>query len=465
MRWQAARRELLYLVLAAMDVCSLIPLVLAISQFAGRYPPERAALAFYVVVLIAFYLSRALSSLDLKERVQRDIALIVLIFWILLSLRFTLYRDSPLLSFAWLGEMASHLENRKLWPQDVTIIITTLVFWWRGFELAQRSLNVDSVGYSFRAGVLIMAVAVALVSQWLNWSPTLLVFAYFFFGLLAIALARAEEVGRWREGLPFPFSLGWLLSIVGAAAVVILAAVALIALLTGDNVIQALGLLGPIWELFRRAILFVLPLLFSVLFPILNFLFGRLFSLLGNSEMPTPEFVSAEELFDLQSAEYVEGISPFEPYAGILTLLAVLGAILIVALTFGRIWRARNRLGAVETESAWGERQAGSLADRARDGLRSLVGRLGFLNRLVAAASIRRIYAHMVAAAGQRGYPRTSSDTPFEYLPALFEAWPEMRTQTRAITNAYVRVHYGEVPESEEELQSIRSAWDQIRGE
>ena len=89
--------------------------------------------------------------------------------------------------------------------------------------------------------------------------------------------------------------------------------------------------------------------------------------------------------------------------------------------------------------------------------------RLRVFDRWYAAASIRRIYARMVAEASRPGYPRPGSDTPFEYLPTLVKSWPGMKPQLEAITVAYVRVHYGEFPETAEELQSIRTAWDQIR--
>ena len=92
-----------------------------------------------------------------------------------------------------------------------------------------------------------------------------------------------------------------------------------------------------------------------------------------------------------------------------------------------------------------------------------MAGRFGILSRWLAANSIRRIYAQMVASATRRGYPRADSDTPYEYLPALNESWPGKSAHIRTITEAYVRVHYGELPESSEELDAIRSAWEEIQ--
>jgi hypothetical protein len=83
--------------------------------------------------------------------------------------------------------------------------------------------------------------------------------------------------------------------------------------------------------------------------------------------------------------------------------------------------------------------------------------------RLYAAVSIRKIYANMARLAERQGFPRQPAQTPYEYLPALGLAFPDCQAEAAAITEAYVKVHYGEVPESLRELQHIRECWQQIR--
>ncbi len=462
-RWQAARRELLYLSLAGTEICFLVPLILGLSQFAARFRPERVALAYFVIILIAFYLARLLNLLDLQERVQRDISVVILILWVMTVLRFTLYRHVPLLSLAWLGELVDHLGDRQLWPKDLVIIITTLVFWWRGMELAQRPLDVQSVGYSFRAGVLIVAFAVGIASQMVDWSPIPFIFAFFFLSLVSVALSRAEEVGTWRIGLPFPFSLGWLLSIAGAAAVVILVSIGLISIVTGESLANTLSQLGPVWDLLRLALLFILSLMFYLLYPLFERLMARIAAMLDGTEFDMlQEFQPPEELL-IGPGELIDGPSRFAQYEPLLVALFVLTLILLAGLTFGRMWRARRQLGQAETDSVLGEGAGQGLAGRLRDGLQNLAGRIGLLSRWRATVSIRRIYANMVAAAARRGFPRERSDTPYEYLPTLLEAWPGMAAQTELITEAYIKTHYGELPETEDELQNIRAAWAMLR--
>jgi hypothetical protein len=98
-----------------------------------------------------------------------------------------------------------------------------------------------------------------------------------------------------------------------------------------------------------------------------------------------------------------------------------------------------------------------------RSGLgRRILDRFGRWRRWRAAATVRHLYHAMCIEAAERGFPRAPSETPFEYLATLDEAWPVAGGEVRLITGAYVRVRYGEVPESAEELEEIRGAWRRL---
>jgi hypothetical protein len=91
-----------------------------------------------------------------------------------------------------------------------------------------------------------------------------------------------------------------------------------------------------------------------------------------------------------------------------------------------------------------------------------ILERLGILRQWRAAASVRRIYRAMCRAAAAAGYPRLEAETPYEYLPALARVWPDGAPETRVITEAFIRVRYGEAPETEAELETIRDAWRRL---
>ena len=91
-----------------------------------------------------------------------------------------------------------------------------------------------------------------------------------------------------------------------------------------------------------------------------------------------------------------------------------------------------------------------------------LVGRSG-LRGLFAALTIRRIYAQMLRLAAEQGYPRAASQTPYEYRKTALRAFPGSSEAVYTITEAYVAVHYGEVPETDAELQDIRACWESLK--
>ena len=459
-REQIARREILYLTVAGMETSFLVLIVPGTGLFLSRFSLERAALVLWVVALLAFNLVRALNALNFKERVQRDLSVFFLFICVLVMLRVTLYHHVPWPSLGWIGEISHHLTDSNLWHQDVGVVIATLVFWWRGLRLAQLPLTTKSVGFRFRIGVLIMVFATAVTSHLSDWNPTPFVFGYFFLSLISVALARTEEVGTWRAGIPFPFSPGWLLSIAAAACAVILLAVGLLAVFSRQSLLRTFALLGPIWDVLSGILMVVVSLLFSALYPLIGWFFRRLNMMLVGTEVDLEPQMLTEYPFDFRSRELMFDPLAFEPYWPILTALAVLVGILVVSLAFGRAWRARKQLGEAKVDSVW---VGGGLGVRVQDRLKPLVGGLGFMKRWIAAASIRRIYAQMVLAAARRGFPRSSSVTPYEYLPTLSEAWPGMEPQLESITNAYVKAHYGELPESEEALQAVKVVWDQLR--
>ena len=126
--------------------------------------------------------------------------------------------------------------------------------------------------------------------------------------------------------------------------------------------------------------------------------------------------------------------------------LLMLAVIVVVALALVRVYQQAAQ-AARDSSPSRGDRQAD---DKPGAG-RRLLERLGLLRQWRAAASIRRIYRLMCRAAAAAGYPRLEAETPNEYLPTLSQVWPENAAEARLITDAFIRVRYGELPETAEE--------------
>jgi hypothetical protein len=65
--------------------------------------------------------------------------------------------------------------------------------------------------------------------------------------------------------------------------------------------------------------------------------------------------------------------------------------------------------------------------------------------------------------ATEAGYPRDKTQTPYEYLVTLHQAFPASEDEFTLITEAYVNAHYGQVPDSHEEIQRVRDSWERAR--
>jgi hypothetical protein len=103
----------------------------------------------------------------------------------------------------------------------------------------------------------------------------------------------------------------------------------------------------------------------------------------------------------------------------------------------------------------WLERRAERLGQR--------LSRLGLGGKLRAAARIRRIYAQLMALSAELGSPRREWQTPLEYMVTLHGLFPEHSDELAAVTGAYVRVRYGELPESRSEVTRVERAWKALK--
>ena len=106
-----------------------------------------------------------------------------------------------------------------------------------------------------------------------------------------------------------------------------------------------------------------------------------------------------------------------------------------------------------------------SLQDRLRqigDGLASLAG-LRHGQRSLAAARIRRIYAQLMEMSERLGDPRPVAQTPLEFLPTLEHTFPGREIDLEDITRAYLKVRYGELPETRQEVDQVEESWERVR--
>lgn len=470
--WGYARHELLYIMWALMEVALLTPLVLSLMTWARYWPSGQVALWFLLTMLVPFNLGRLMGVMGIDKDRQRTIMAVGLLMLVLWSWRTLLYQPQSLFDFRWLAQFFSHVAEvgNPLWVRDMSLFIVTVLTWWRGLAMLNRELSIGQTGLRLRVGGLLLAPVVIWFGQTqLTWSVIPFLFLFFLAGLTAVALIRIEQLERDRSQRATPFTPGWLGSIVLAGGLIVATAATLVTILTGRTAGVIWGWLSPMWQSFLFGGTVVMATLGYLTWPLL-ILFGRVMEYVGTIlagmwlnmlpllseagrrlEALRPEFLeeTTEEVIEIGGPTLSSKVT---------TLLIMLGIILLVSLVLARLYR--------QAALASGQSEWTSGVNRSRIQKPGLVQRLwqrfGLLHQWRAAASIRLIYQQMCRAAAGIGYPRADSETPYEYLQTLAQAWPDNTADTQLITQAYVRVRYGELPESQAELDEIRQAWRRL---
>jgi len=462
------RRELVFLALGTMDVCVITPIYVASLAPLIEIRLWSVLATLLAAIIAIHYLARLSLSISINVRLRSLLIACGVVLSGLLTTHRVLYARIGLWEASWLGSVYRSLRQTVFAPDSVVFLLVAFL-WWRGLALAQRRLDSRSVAFRFRLGVVLLAVTTGIAGSKIALPYHHLVFLFFFTSLLGIALARAEEVGQQYGGRQTPFDLGWLTTIVITSTIVLALAAGLTSVLTGRSLGRALS---PVLHVVR-VLLFVLVYAFAWA---AQFLIEPLIALLQRYEIGR----ALADVFDeLTPLRYItEQNGPNEPIftpeqLEILRLgVAVLGAgivLLLIAISLYRLQAKWSGPTDEERESVWEgvqlQRSLSKLFERGRQRLnnaRDALAHSGLGHRFTA-LTIRRIYAHTASLAADRGFPRAIDETPYDYLPALERAFPENREDIVQITESYVAVHYGELPERQRDLAVVRSAWRRIR--
>lgn len=485
--WGHLQHELLYLSWALMDAALLTPFLMGIMSWTRYWQPGIVLLWLLILMLFAFNLTRLMSVIQLPPQHQQTVMALMLFLIIVVTLPTFFHEGVPIFSFAWISElMAAINESRNsVWLRDVLTFGTIVLVWARGLQLGRREYGINRAGLRLRVGGLILApLIVWLASTQLLWDSSPYILLFFLGGLTAVALIRAEEIEKDQRGQAVALNPRWLTAVLLASLLTIFTAGIAAILISGDSAVGVIGWLAPVWNGLRvmgmvalTTLLFLLvPLLalldrfsdflariFAAVFPWVAAQWAYLGKILGKffiaRRIPLEELPGQGSSGPVENRFILEGIEGlgFELNRNVQIIIVLLGValILLVALLVSRLYRG-TKMG-MQHGRFLRSNQEDDLEEESL--LKRLLGRLGLLRDWQTAVSIRRIYRKMLRAANANGYPRLDAETPYEFLRTLAKAWPNNRTETQLITSAYVKIRYGELPETEEELQAIKTAW------
>lgn len=342
--------------------------------------------------------------------------------------------------------------------------------WWRAGCLSPSEvLDPEATLRRLFAGVLLAATAFVLLPRASSLGPAFLPI-YVGGGLAGVALGQVADASRRRGGRPLPFGLSWYAGLLlGVVVVMVLGSLLAEVLTSGVAWVVA----GSVARAAARGVrglgsllMPVLEALFRFIGPVFDAMIRWLQSWLegaGEAELTIaqPMLPGAEEIGEAEAGnEILAQLGVLLRY-----LITILGAAALLWMAIRTTARARRPADDREVETleplpAGGSRPGET---RLRAFLRSALGLPRRARGLYHAVLVRRVYAQLLEWAEAAGRPRRAAETPLEFGAALRALQPPLQEDLDEITQAYLRVRYGEAPEEPEMVNRVLAAWERVR--
>lgn len=400
------------------------------------------------------------------------------------STRLLLSSSWPLARVRLLGAALAVVSVTALVPRFGLGLALAAVAWYRGVGIGRSPMLIDDVFGYFTMGSIALVVLGLFRAAWPEAAPagsgTIPVLAFFGAGLVALALARLELLRRRRPaGDEAPPAVGrqWMGLLTLTSFGVLGVSVLLAGLVSFQVLADLTGLLG---SALRLLFLVIIALALPLVFLMEQLVYGVRWLLAALGIVPEPVQPRPPEPLDFQELqEQAEngGLPPevivLGQFVGIGLLAAV--AIIVLVLALFRYRASQEQAVEEERESVWSWRDAWAGIVL---GLKSLWDRLlrrswpasalGGTYRWAepsepAARTVRETYRALLHWAAQRGLPRRTEQTPYEFLGALTDALPEAGQEAAAITAAYVPVRYAQGPVERGLVREAEAAWERLR--
>ena len=457
--------------LMIMELSWVVPWYRSLTPATNAVSSWKVFLVFFVFLLVANLSTRLMNYLDIKLAIRRGISLGLIVLCVFLGLRLLLYEAEPL-SF-------DELVNRPfrafsdiggLIPDEFLVLVLVLIVFWRGLSLATKFIDPVSVRQNFYLGLGMYTAYIFVNTIVTGETPGFLLYLFFVSALIALGAARIFTITQLRGGTDNPFDLRWFLGIF-FTTLVIVGLAAFIAWLFSDrtNLLSVigglfLGLFGLLTLLIISPVIFILERFGSVL-PQDSGAFRNLVSALEDLRNTfgnlANNFLS---LIDIPSlANWMQLIKPILLWTFVILIVAA------ILFSISR-WFLRERYSKVDERESIIER--GDILKMIRQAIQKRLDELSqslsrrrnlrASQRWLAAAKIRRIYSRLMDLAEKLGEPRPPAFTPLEFLPVLEDILPERQDEIDLITQAYLGIRYGELPETNREVELVEDAWDRV---
>jgi hypothetical protein len=469
------RRGWLYIGLASLEASCLVPLLFVLY----RQPVNISATAvwaglwglqcLWILLIDLLNLTRSDGPGDYGDSRSSSWMTTLIFAGILVSsailVRVLLYPNEPLGRFSWIPDALRGLTSLEAGIRlELLLVLTNILLWQRALQSGARGLHFRSLTATVRwlwFWSLFASVYATSVTG-VDLLPVAL--AAFPAGLLCLVVGRSDEKATAIESTGRPLRWWHMAEL----AVIVLTVSGLGLTLLAAPAGWLATLLDTLFGLILLIVMQILLVLVFLLYPVVLrgvAFFIRTFEVV---DVPPPSLNEPGVLLS-EEVPAIRAIAQLPSWAVELLrigalLLALAGAALLVAL----VWRAarpRGRSSSQRERSRWAIPEGSFLRQRlaqVQDAL-ALARQIGIGHQLLAATSVRNIYANLTRLATQRGYPRQKHQPPDLYIDELAKAFVGFDQSLQRITAAYMRVHYGDRPVDRAELEQIQSDYREIR--
>ena len=410
------------------------------------------------VMLISFAFSSLANFFHLRDGVRQGVLNGLLVLSLILTVR------------VFMGGVDGSLIGGIFEIDPLVILVAACVvwLWWRGMTLARERLHPQAAWRRFEFGLVMLlinvfvAYAVGLPYAGLGW-----ILLYLYVGFSAVIITRVAFHRGRQPGAKNPYASRWM-----APTFLILGAILLIAGVLGGLLLKPYAIVFD-WVAVLIRVMALIGLV-VLLAPVLVVIMLGLF-LIDRLDVVVPFVLPTMPTVDIQGPEQVTP-SPeaqnFQIDMGAIAqfLPAVCFWIAVIVIIIFLFTRARQKPGPVEgdlleyqVEPLLRRGQAKNQIKKSLEGAwNGLVGRLRSGQRLRAAARIRQIYTELEQFCAQMNLARPQGMTPFEYVQVMRKLYVNNEDDLWIVTRAYVRVRYGEYPETRDEIAQVETAWKRL---
>lgn len=428
-------------------------------------------LAVFAIMSSSLFVSRGLQMIVMPVLTARVLQMLAGVLVVYLAVGSQVTPGLGGFDLGWLGNLNGNEPTGGYTFRGVLGSIFGVILWLRGGTLGSSDSLTDSLGASFKIGLIALAIA-AVVDIFHSADLNVYAMMFLFFGASMVGMGVGHVLpgtARIVDNSTWPKVIG------GVASTVVV--IGLLFSLLQKNTLTWIstpigfilnGIMMIIFYVIVVPIVFVVDLITSFIFGLLLYFF----------EGPPPEQTTllGDLTGQLEALRNQRGDEP--PFGeAVLQVLAwvVLGLIVVIALIIlARAFQRRYKWRKKEDEAI--HESVGEDADPLKDlgnllfnlipsrlRRKSTQKRLLLPDDEVNVVDVFRIYFGMLMIAQEKGFPRPSSETPYEYQRTLEQAFTP--AIVRPATHAFVRACYGHIPTTREQIEEMQAVLEQVASE